>query len=58
MYLLAPISLVILNPIGFVILEVGRANNWDNNNEVATSPSSPENIQRRSRFRILLQVQI
>ena len=50
MYLLAPISLVILNPIGFIILEVGRAN--------ASNSGSPNaDVPRRSKWHILFQVQ-
>ena len=54
MYLLAPISLVILNPIGFIILEVGRANN--SNNSSSGSPNA--NVPRRSRWHILFQVHL
>lgn len=49
MYLLAPISLVILNPIGFIILEVNRVNSNDSQN-------SPEGAESRPRWRIILQV--
>jgi len=31
LYLLAPVSLAVLNPIGFVLMEIGRNN--DNNND-------------------------
>ena len=55
MYLLAPISLVILNPIGFIILELGRANNWDNAS-ISSETGTPVNVPRRSKFYILLQV--
>jgi hypothetical protein len=54
MYLLAPISLVMLNPIGFIILEIGRANNWDT---AVEGSSSSEPSERRSKWRILFQVQ-
>jgi hypothetical protein len=54
MYLLAPISLVMLNPIGFIILEIGRANNWDTAVEGSSSSEPPEH---RSKWRILFQVQ-
>ena len=50
MYLLAPISLVILNPIGFIILEVGRAN-------AGNSGSPNADVPRRSKWHILFQVQ-
>lgn len=55
MYLLAPISLVILNPIGFIILEVGRANNWDNVS-ISSETGNANNVPSRSKFSILLQV--
>jgi hypothetical protein len=55
MYLLAPISLVILNPIGFIILEAGRANNWDNVS-ISSETGNANNVSSRSKFSILLQV--
>jgi hypothetical protein len=55
MYLIAPISLVMLNPIGFIILEIGRANNWDGNGIEAQNGQQGV-AERRSKWRILLQV--
>ena len=58
MYLIAPISLVILNPIGFIILEVGRANNWDTVSISSGSSGEQQGGQQgqRSKWSILLQV--
>jgi len=47
MYLLAPISLVILNPIGFTILEISRAH---------SSPNDPDFPRSRPKMKILGQV--
>ncbi len=44
MYLLAPISLVILNPIGFIILELSRASSVPNDTEVSRNKSKSKII--------------